>query len=579
MICEMSLGEEYAKFVEEVLTDKVIAAIKAAENEDDALDLFKQHASLKPKINKFCTINDCEKFTIEDDDIKDDFEYAALEICNAIRDEATEEDAEEESFNTDSEISDEKPITKSEAPKKAVAPRKATRRLEDTSDIETEAPTAKPSREKRATEAKPKTTKRGKELPMVEGVCDYKTMGLNTAIVNELIDAINALTEPTPIDRIPPLFEGDKIHYRVKKDLHYKLINIKLSSHIVAIKFEFSGYDDSGKTASKPASIKKFGNSETVEKKKGSVVRRTIPGTASDIDTIDDGVLPAGLMRILKAFKAYDLMFKETGKEIWRPEIDSILATDLVYKLPSMKFEGFMDTTRNIPLGPFKHYYKPEDSKEYEYRQIDYQTLFSYLRFGGKSFSKTTLDSAMKKIYKNRYPIIFHDKVEDLLDDQWKQARDELRRDKEMTPTKKRWLNILSSKQCANIILRGYPATTQFDEMMKELLSRLETKLLLKDVLFPISFIFSPFGVVLTEAPTAKEANHKQAMNQAIKIATLKCLDYKECLWAKLIIEDMPRTEKKEPFYLINYLQDRNCHIFEAAGKGDKSSDEDETEG
>ena len=176
MICEMSLGEEYAKFVEEVLTDKVIAAIKAAENEDDALDLFKQHASLKPKINKFCTINDCEKFTIEDDDIKDDFEYAALEICNAIRDEATEEDAEEESFNTDSEISDEKPITKSEAPKKAVAPRKATRRLEDTSDIETEAPTAKPSREKRATEAKPKTTKRGKELPMVEGVCDYKML-------------------------------------------------------------------------------------------------------------------------------------------------------------------------------------------------------------------------------------------------------------------------------------------------------------------------------------------------------------------------------------------------------------------
>ena len=460
-----------------------------------------------------------------------------------MKKDSPEED--EDSF----EISD-KEIT----PSKLIETKK---KLEEEVEIKTHEKKTKPSRPVTTTKTKTTSSRSKKTFDYVEGVCDYKKLGLNESIVNNLIEAINDAYEFHDIDEIPKMYLEGLRHYNITHP-KYRLIGAKLSSHTIALKIECVSRDDD-KSRSMP--IKKFGLKNTT--------------SVMAIKNIKDGDIPVEMMRILKAFLAYDAMFDEPEKTIWTPKIEEILDTDMIYKFSAMKTEGVMDTTRNIPLGPFRYYFNPEASKEYKYRAIDYQILFSYLRFGGKSFSKTTLDSAMKNIYKYRTAIIYHDAVKDKLEGYWEEAREEIDACKDENKVVKVWRSILHSEQCKNIILRGYPATSAFEDMMKKLLSNLDTKLMMASEMWSICFIFSPFAVMLKSKPATDAKFHKQAMNMAVEQATLECLDYAECRWAKAIIDGIdPESE----LCLLEYLKVPDNHIFEPAGKGDKNSEEEESD-
>lgn len=561
---------EFAKYLK-----KEILALPArtqeiidAEDIEDAVKIIIKFASTT-RVNKFCKENDVAQFKVSS--IKEELEEELLAICEEIRNNS-EEDEEEESEKFDSV--EDMEISETVAPTKKTLIKNVAK-LEDDEEIVTTKKTDKPSR-KKITTAKTTDEKKGKRgkavIPMIEGEIDYEVMGLDPVIIETLVTAIDDVREPQPMDAIPKIYQSTFNNFMGKTNLTYKVLNVKLSSHAIAIKVEFGGNTGS-KDITKAMPIKKFANKKIAGKKE----TRAVAASAYDIDKIEKDSLPEGIMRIIKAFQEYDLMFKEGAKDIWVPEMKNILDSDFVYKLPAMKTEGFMDTTRNLPLGPFKYYFNPEESKEYKYRQIDYQTLFSYLRFSGKSFSKTTLDSAMKSIYKHRTAIIYHDAVKDNLDAYWKKAKKQIEKLCKDNPchVNEMWRLILNSNQCANIILRGYPSTTAFDNMMKSLLSELDTKLLMMSELWSISFIFSPFGVVINEAPKKDPIKyHKAAMNEAIEQATLECLDYKKCQWAEGIIEEY---EGDEETLLLSYLKIKDNHIFEPAGKGDKNSSTDES--
>lgn len=539
-----------------------------AEDIEDAVKIIIKFAT-PARVNSFCKENDVAQFKISS--IKEELEEELLAICEEIRNNGEEEEEEEfEKFDSveDMEISE------------TVAPTKKTliknvAKLEDDEEIVTTTKTDKPSRKKIQTvkTTDEKKSKRGKAaIPMIEGKINYEDMGLDPDIIETLVNAIDDVREPQPIDAIPKLYQFAESNFTGKTNLTYRVLNVKLSSHAIAIKVVFE-CSAGGKDISKAMPIKKFANKKIAGKKE----TRAVAASAYDIDKIEKCSLPEGIMKIIKAFQEYDLMFKEGAKDIWVPEMKNVLDSDFIYKLSAMKTEGFMDTTRNLPLGPFKYYFNPEESKEYKYRKIDYQTLFSYLRFSGKSFSKTTLDSAMKSIYKHRTAIIYHDAVKDNLDAYWNKAKKEIDKLYKANPSdvNEMWKLILNSNQCANIILRGYPSTTAFGNMMKSLISELDTKNLMMSELWSISFIFSPFGVVINEAPKKHPIKyHKAAMNEAIEQATLECLDYKKCQWAEGVIEEY---EGDEETLLLSYLKIKDNHIFEPAGKGDKKSSSDES--
>ena len=563
---------EFANFLKERILALPARAqeIIDAEDIEDAVKIIIKFATTT-RINSFCKENDVAQFKLSS--IREELEEELLAICEEIRsnkDDDEEEESEEFKSVDDMEISD----TPTPVKKTLV---KNVAKLEDDEEIVTPKKTEKPSRKKLTTvkTTEEKNGKRGKAaIPMIDGKVDYKEMGLDPEIIENLVEAINAVTESQPMDAVPKIYASTSNGFMGKTNLTYKVLNVKLSSHAIAIKLEFSG-NNGEKEITKAMPIKKFANKKIAGKKE----TRLIASSAFDIDKIEKDSLPEGIMNIIKSFQKYDLMFEEDAKGIWTPEMTNVLNTDFVYKLSAMKTEGYMDTTRNLPLGPFKYYYNPEESKEYKYRQIDYQTLFSYLRFGGKAFSKTTLDSAMKSIYKHRTAIIYHDAVKDNLETYWKDAKKQIEKLYKDNPSKVNgiWKSILNSNQCANIILRGYPSTTAFDNMMKSLLSNLDTKLLMTSELWKISFIFSPFGVVINKAPKKDITKfHKAAMNEAVEQATLECLDYKKCQWAAGVIEEY---EGDEETLLLSYLKIKDNHIFEPPGKGDKNSSEEEESG
>lgn len=420
---------------------------------------------------------------------------------------------------------------------------------------------AKERKTKKESTTKTKTTKRS--TPFTDGVVSYPSAGLDTKVMNRLIKAFEALKEEHEDDLPGLIVLADNLNARNAKDREvtsWRAINIKIQTVNIAVKYSYTYDDGRGESKEGKLDIVKYGVDTPVD------------------DLIDEE------KELVKAFGAY-LHLYETGEvtkngkpKKWKLSVQNVLATDLVYKLGALKFEGILDTTHQMPIGKFKIAYDPTDGEALAYREMDYPTIFTLIRYTGDHFTPTKMKNAMKKIYKSRSFIIFHTKVVAAIDGLWEKARANLEAIEERSAVSELWFQVLSSSQCKNIIARGWPARPEFDTMIGELLSEAETRELFCDEMFPICFIFSPLAMRSSVTGMPKAKLEQACVDYFINASATLTRTYAECDWAAGALEDLVEDDKTVFRFWFNkerFLKDKPKKTEK---KKEEKEDSDESE-
>lgn len=259
---------------------------------------------------------------------------------------------------------------------------------------------------------------------------------------------------------------------------------------------------------------------------------------------------------LIKAFNEY-----AKDSKIIDPFSDlKLLKTEYIYDLKKMEIKGseedgseIVDYLNNVVLNEYAIGYSIVESPEYIYRKRDYNHLFDLIRVDN-TYNGTVNKEVVWNVYKHRYPIIYHEKFNAELEENWKlslQALDAFAKknptyyDKDVVAT---WKAILSSKQCYNVICKGYPATLMFEKHMKDLIQNIETIKLLMGPLFYISPMFSPYAIYCKDMVTTKTKKGKKDeepvtkdlkltstfVTSLIRHVTLEndaVLNYDDCIW------------------------------------------------
>lgn len=219
-----------------------------------------------------------------------------------------------------------------------------------------------------------------------------------------------------------------------------------------------------------------------------------------------------------------------------------LINSHLVYDINEMKIKSDGPIIYDSSLGlvysdNFELGYCVENSDAYKYRQRDYFSLFNTLRTNSK-WSLTKNKQCCYDIFKLRTAIVYHPKFKELVADNWKKAQENI--DKKDSDSKfvKIWKNIMHSETCFNVICKGYPASVMFMKQLKNIISERESCLLLLNELYPISPIFSPYGIYLegiTIDPKilkAKASWNKRFVEFATYVSN-DILNYESCYWIK----------------------------------------------
>lgn len=239
-----------------------------------------------------------------------------------------------------------------------------------------------------------------------------------------------------------------------------------------------------------------------------------------------------------------------------------LLKTDYIYDLKNMEIDHgdasdnvLIDYLNNIVLTQYAIGYSVVESEEYIYRRRNYNHLFDFLRIEN-TYNGTINKQVIWNVYQNRHAIIYHDKYSEEIEDNWNLALEALKRITKDHPERydkekvKIWKVILSSKQCYNVICRGYPATTMFEKGLKDLITDLESIKLFMGPLFLISPIFTPYAIYCKDMVTTKIKKGKKDSEPVIKplpftttyVANLikhvtldnaDALNYDDCIWTE----------------------------------------------
>lgn len=227
----------------------------------------------------------------------------------------------------------------------------------------------------------------------------------------------------------------------------------------------------------------------------------------------------------------------------------------IVYDINEMKIKSDGPIIYDSSLGlvysdNFELGYCVENSDAYKYRQRDYFSLFNTLRTNSK-WSLTKNKQCCYDIFKLRTAIVYHPKFKELVADNWKKAQENI--DKKDSDSKfvKIWKNIMHSETCFNVICKGYPASVMFMKQLKNIISERESCLLLLNELYPISPIFSPYGIYLegiTIDPKMLKA--KASWNKRfVEFATYvynDILNYESCYWIKGLEHPIDRDQESD---------------------------------
>lgn len=445
-----------------------------------------------------------------------------------------------------------------------VKPRKTKVKTEHVEVSEEDKHPAKERKPKKTTTAKEKAVKR--KTPFIDGVVDYAKAGFNVRTINRLIKAFEDLEKEHDGDLPGLIVASDSRNTKSaleREVVSWRAINIKIQTVNIVVKYSYTYEGESGENKEGNLDIVKYSS-----------------------ETADEGLIDEE-KEMIASFTAYLALYETTvatkngTPKKWKLNVHNVLDSDLVYKLGALKFEGILDTTHQMPIGNFKIAYDPTEGETLSFREIDYPTIFTLIRYTGDHFTPTKMKNAMKKIYKSRSFIIFHTKVMAAIDDLWEEARSNLEDMEERSATAELWFQILSSVHCKNIIAKGWPARPEFDTMIGELLGEAETRKLFCDELFPICFIFSPLAMRTTAISGMPRAKLEQAcVDHFIDASTTASRSYSDCDWAAGALESLAANDKDVFRFWFNkdrFLEDKPKKTTKKAEpKHEEKTDEEE---
>lgn len=398
-----------------------------------------------------------------------------------------------------------------------------------------------------------------KEAPQhdwIENTLDYKTIDLDADVINGLYEAIHALQAEQETET--PLFtwktleitkddeskaitacewkEADSKYSKLlEKELKYRILSAKVQTNTLTIKYGIE-YVDGDKLKTTSVSVKYIAND--------------VYEAATEFTELERAMFDS--------FKDYVALFTDK----WCIEnIEPALSTDAVINMKAVLFDGILDSTRNLPIGPYKIAYEPEKTPEYEFREADYVQLFKQLRRTGQHYSSANLVRAMVATFKLRSLIVHHDAVKTQIDKWWTDAFKAISAEEyNENEIALKWRMILSSATCKLVIAKGWPARPEFEKYIKGLIKFvlkwdektvshqcMPTAELMVGPLFPISFIFGPFAVAMKRCPL--DAKTLKFVGASIDkyMETLGAMTptYSECNWCLALIDGLENTDKK----------------------------------
>ena len=440
-----------------------------------------------------------------------------------------------------------------EPPKKAVkkpAKKAVKKEVVEDDDISDEDP--KPKKPKADKASKPKAKPEAEEGELVDGYFDYQAVDVDADVVNVLYDAIRKVMNERPLDEPPNSFKSlekqeDGSYQLEERDSNYDKLNrddiqltniegidAKIQTSTLIIKYKVS-YVQNEKLRDKNVTVKYIAN-DAYE-------------AVAELDEDEQAMF--------EAFKEYLEQVKPKGEaKKWAiDDIEPAINSDAVISHKDVNIHGIMDTTRNIPIGPYKMSYNIENTDEFLYREQDYSKLFEFMRRTAAHYSPANLIKAMINTYKNRHLIIYHTDVIAHIDEWWQQAVDELADDAyNEDEAALKWRAILASPQCKLVIARGWPARAEFDKHIKELIKyqtksdiprssnhkyTMPTLDMMCGPLFSISFIFGPFAVAMKACPVDEKTRSKFPGATVDRYAeALGSFDakYADCNWCAALI-------------------------------------------
>lgn len=175
----------------------------------------------------------------------------------------------------------------------------------------------------------------------------------------------------------------------------------------------------------------------------------------------------------------------------------------------------------------------------------DYMMLFSDL----KTFNGSQFQRVIKNIYNHRSGIVLHPKCSTEFKKKcWLQAYANIVAidEKSLTEPQEQmvitaWKNVLSSRFAYHIIMDCVPESSLFNKAMIELIQEGTSIKLFESVLYPISFVFTPFmlgydGFTLPKSSltNATEATYKKDLGRIFfefGSSVMKLYEYEPCLW------------------------------------------------
>lgn len=358
-------------------------------------------------------------------------------------------------------------------------------------EVKEAAPKAAPKPTSKGTASKP--LKGAIEEPTLDKLIDYKALSID--MPSELLTAIDLLRKPHRAPQSKYMSERSG----VKNDTEtvWRLTRGKIQhtgsgEAKIMVNFYMEWIDVNREPARK----------ETKQVKYESDASKSEYDDMSDHERL-----------LIDALRAY--------KKVFKYDLDSMKTfnSDLLYDYSPFDFYGVIDTTLQLPIGPY--------AASFDYKSIDTfvhpedGVMFSQLWMQ----TKRTLASVayFKKLatatFSNRYSILGMI-PDERLDKDWKDALDNLKEPK--NDVLKKWKAILESEHCKNVIIHGYPCRKAFQLYMKKLLVESDSLKAYADELLPIGYLFGPFRIQIETPVKAKREAASTYINRYILAASDK---------------------------------------------------------
>lgn len=352
--------------------------------------------------------------------------------------------------------------------------------------------------------------------------------------VNNVLDKINEIVK-SGLPEFPTGFKTTVKNLSSESFVSGKILEVKFSSKMMSVKYEITYLlNDHGetKTISRKADYKKDNKNKLTDFEKE-------------------------LNSLAENYFTYVDEFKKSLKSIDICSNEQLLNSDLVYDISKMVIKTDTPLIYDSSLGiiynkEYKLGFSIVSSDNYKYRRRDYSLLFNSLRNNNAAWNLTKNKVCCKEIFRVRYASVYHPMYKDSLVSYWQKCQESIEKIDNPSLITNKWKLILNSPKCFNVICKGYPISSLFENSLLKLVPEIDSIKLLLNELYLISPIFSPYGIYLEGInPEFKVVKSKTGWSKKfIDYVTYEfedIINYDSCYWIKGLSHAYERDQEKDP--------------------------------